>query len=258
MQEIIIRWLTLAPVIVVMGMSKGGLPVSGVALPLLVLLWPEQSETARAAVGFMLPLLCLMDIYGATFYHGKADWKEIRALLPATLVGIIVASIFFVANHSIAVTDKALKLSIGGFGIFFTFWNAFGKKILKGKTAHQWKGRSAWFGFLAGLSSTIAHAGGPVMQMNLLPKGWKKEQFAATTIYFFLILNALKLIPFALLGRFTPASLLHGASFIPLIPVGVLCGVQLVRRMKEQYYRLFIQLVLLSTSIILIYKAINQ
>jgi hypothetical protein len=43
-------------------MSKGGLPVAPVALPILILAWPDRNAAARQAVAFMLPLLCAMDI----------------------------------------------------------------------------------------------------------------------------------------------------------------------------------------------------
>ncbi len=251
-------WAFIAPVIVIMGMSKGGFPVSGVALPLLILLWPEKGESARSAVSFMLPLLCLMDLCGAWFYRKKANWREIFSLLPGTIIGILVASLFFVMEGGLSVTDKTLKLLIGSLGLIFTFWNLFGRRLFSKHFVRERRGRSAFYGFLAGISSTIAHAGGPVMQMNLLPKGWTKERFAATTVYYFLILNALKLIPFSIAGRFNSERLLYSATFIPLIPVGVICGVLLVRVTKEAHYRLLIQSVLLITSIILIYKAVQS
>ena len=110
------EWLGISLVIIIMGMSEGGLPIAGLTLPLLVLIWPEQGEAARSAVSFMLPLLCTMDLIGVILYRGKPDWSHVKMLLPATIAGILVASLFFVSDKGISVSDQMLKLVIGLLG----------------------------------------------------------------------------------------------------------------------------------------------
>jgi len=246
------EWFGIALVIFIMGMSKGGFPISGITLPLLVLLWPEQGEAARSAVSFMLPLLCIMDISGALMYRGKIDWQHIKKLTPGMLFGILVASIFFVSEQGLAVSDQVLKIVIGLLGLIFSCFHLIAKKI----TFKDSRYRPFGFGFGAGFTSTIAHAAGPVMQMYLLPYHLEKKIFAGTTVYFFLLLNALKLIPFALLGRFSTRQLLLDLKFLPIIPIGVLTGYFLVAVMKEKQYILFIRLSLAITSLLLIIKAL--
>ena len=165
------EWFGIAIVILIMGMSKGGLPISGVALPLLVLLWPEPGQAARSAVSFMLPLLCMMDVVGVILYRGKPDWRHIRKLLLPTICGILVASIFFVSDKGLSFSDRTLKLVIGFLGLAFTGWQLWGKKAaaIVIKKAGTDGYRPAVYGFSAGLVSTIAHAAGPVMQMYFLP-----------------------------------------------------------------------------------------
>lgn len=251
-------WLGIGLVIFIMGMSKGGFPVSGIALPLLVLLWPEQGKAARAAVSFMLPLLCIMDIVGALMYRKTADWTQIRKLLPGMGLGIIAASIFFVADQGIAVSDRLLKLVIGLLGLLFSGWYLAGRPLPKTLASKITGNRAGIFGFGAGFTSTIAHAAGPVMQMYLLPENLPKRVFAGTTVYFFLILNAAKLLPFALLGRFSTDQLFLNLRFLPVIPVGVLCGYALVQLMREKQYTWFIHVSLALTSTILIIKALLE
>jgi len=252
-------WIGISIVIVIMGMSKGGLPIAGVALPLLVLLWPEQGQAARSAVSFMLPLLCAMDLVGVMLYRGKPDWSHIRKLLPATFAGIVVASIFFVSDKGISVSDQTLKLVIGALGLMFTGWNFWGKKRFAPNQTLIRSGtnRARVYGFFGGFTSTIAHAAGPVMQMYFLGTGLHKTQFAATTIYFFVFLNAVKLIPFALLGRFSHEQLVMDLKMLPLIPFGVLLGFFTVRIMKEHHYTHFIHITLFLTSSLLIYRALT-
>lgn len=253
------EWLGICLTILIMGMSRGGLPVSGVTLPLLILLWPEQGQAARSAVSFMLPLMCVMDIIGVVLYRGKPDWYHIKKLLVPTIAGVLVASLLFVSDSGISFSDRALKLHIGLIGLLFTAWHLWGKSLLKspGETAATDRLRPALFGFSGGFTSTIAHAAGPVMQMYFLPTGLAKTQFAATTVYFFLFLNAIKLIPFTLLGRFNREQLIANLWMLPIIPIGVLIGYAVVLTMQERYYRRFIYLVLSLTSGLLVYNALT-
>ena len=116
-------WIGLS--LFLIGMSKGGFPVGAVALPILILVWPVQAHSARAAVGFMLPMLCLMDIVALCFYWKYVKWGRLIYLIPATLTGVVVASYLFVSDSAmISVSDKALKLLIGLLGIVFVIYFA--------------------------------------------------------------------------------------------------------------------------------------
>ena len=155
-------------------------------------------------------------------------------------------------------SDQTLKLVIGILGLLFTVWNFWGKhRFTHGQTLiRSTRNRARFYGFFGGFTSTIAHAAGPVMQMYFLGTGLPKTQFAATTIYFFVFLNAIKLIPFALLGRFTKEQLFLDLKMLPLIPVGVLMGYFIVRIMKEEHYTTFIHIMLFLTSVLLIYRTL--
>ena len=58
-----------------MGMAKGGFPVGLLALQLVVLLWPGTTDPTRSAMGFMLPMLCVMDIFAVAIYRKHIAWK---------------------------------------------------------------------------------------------------------------------------------------------------------------------------------------
>jgi uncharacterized membrane protein YfcA len=238
-------------------MSKGGFPVGAIALPILILVWPAQAHAARAAVGFMLPMLCLMDIIALCFYWKHVKWGRLIYLMPATLLGVGVASYLFVSDSAmISVSDQALKLLIGLLGIVFVVYFAAKKWILRHIHASQpfW-GKGTVFGFGAGVTSTLAHAAGPVMQMYLLPQQLDKKSFAGTSCAFFWILNLVKLIPFAMLGRIQPDNLKLGAVLLPVIPVGVALGWWLTHKTEQKHYTILIYAVLLITSVTLILKA---
>lgn len=249
-------WIGLS--LFLIGMSKGGFPVGAIALPILIIVWPSQAQAARAAVGFMLPMLCLMDIVALGFYWRHVKWGRLVYLMPATILGVIVASYLFVSDSAmIAVSDKALKILIGLLGIIFVAYFAAKKWILRHIHASEptW-GKGAVFGFGAGITSTLAHAAGPVMQMYLLPQQLEKKNFAGTGCAFFWMLNLIKLLPFAMLGRIQADNLKLGAVLLPVIPVGVALGWWLTHKTEQKHYTILIYAVLLVTSVTLIFKAL--
>jgi uncharacterized membrane protein YfcA len=241
------------------GMSKGGFPVGAVALPVLILVWPEQAQAARAAVGFMLPMLCLMDIVALLLYRRHVQWGRLVYLIPAAVLGVTAASFLFVSDESalVALSDRALKILIGVLGVLFVIYFAAKKWILRHIHASipTW-GKGSMFGLAAGITSTLAHAAGPVVQMYLLPQQLEKKKFAATGCAFFWMLNLIKLIPFSLCGRIQADNLKLGAMLLPVIPLGVALGWWLTHKTEQRHYTLLIYTVLLVTSVTLILKAL--
>ncbi len=249
-------WIGLS--LFLIGMSKGGFPVGAIALPILILVWPTQAQAARAAVGFMLPMLCVMDIVALSFYWRKVQWGRIIYLMPATVLGVAVASFLFVSDEAlVAVSDRVLKILIGGIGILFVAYFAAKRWILRHLHASEpnWT-KGSVFGFMAGITSTLAHAAGPVMQMYLLPQQLEKKKFAGTSCAFFWMLNLIKLLPFVLLGRIHPENLKLGAALLPVIPLGVALGWWLTHKTEQKHYTVLIYAVLLVTSVTLILKAL--
>jgi uncharacterized membrane protein YfcA len=93
------------------------------------------------------------------------------------------------------------------------------------------------------------------MQMYLLPQKLPKKNYVATNGAFFLVVNLVKLLPFAYLGRITKGSLLLGGSMLPVLPIGVALGWWLTRKTSQEHYTLLIYATLLITSVLLIIRA---
>jgi len=99
--------------------------------------------------------------------------------------------------------------------------------------------RGFFWSAVSGLTSTIAHAGGPPMSIYLLPLRLDKAVMVGTTVVFFAVINAVKLVPYAWLGLFDARNLATSAVLAPLAPVGIWCGVKLMRRIPEAlFYRI--------------------
>lgn len=242
-----------------LGMSKGGFPAGAIALPLLILVWPEPISAARSAVAFMLPLLCVMDLVAFAFYRRHIRWELLRPLFPAMLAGVALAAVLFVSDqrHLIAVSDRGLRILIGIVGISFCLYQLVQAQLYSHLLYTNSGSRRLHilFGFSAGILSTLAHAAGPVMQMYLLPKHLPKRQFAGAAAGFFLVLNAVKLIPFSAMGRFSRTDLLLGLRMLPLIPFGVAAGYGLVHWIPARIYRIVIYSALFVTSVTLLLRA---
>ncbi len=241
-------------------MAKGGFPVGSIALPVIVLVWPDQSEAARSAVAFMLPMLCVMDVFAVGFYRRHIVWRQIVPLFPSMLVGVALGAFLFVSSSSpvLSISDRGLKLLIGLIGIIFTLYQIYRRWILERIKSHQ-SGLITHIvlGLSAGITSTMAHAAGPLMQMYLLPKHLPKLSFAGTSAAFFLVLNLVKVVPFWMMGRFSHDGLKLGVQLLPVIPFGVAIGYMLVRLVPQHTYRKFIHAVLAIASVSLVINALS-
>ncbi len=254
--------LPVALCIFLLGMSKGGFPIGSVALPLLILIWPGTLEPAKEVVAFMLPLLCCMDIFAVCFYRRHIQWRRILPLIPGSLIGVLIGSLFFVSAHNaiLSVSDGALRILIGIIGILFVAYRLARQWLLRKlpATDHPAQLTSTLFGGAAGITSTVAHAAGPLAQIYYLMQDLPKMQLAATMAGYFFGLNLVKLIPFILLGRLESQTLLLGTVMLPVVPLGVGAGYLIVRALKSHWYIAFIHAILLATSVILIWSAIGS
>ncbi|MBM4143257.1 MAG: sulfite exporter TauE/SafE family protein [Lentisphaerae bacterium] len=243
--------------VLLISMSKGGFPIGNLAIPVLILVWPDPERAARGAVAFMLPMLCVMDLFAVCLYRRRIRWDVLRPLAGGTVLGVLLATLCFVsADRSLlAVSDRVLKLSIGMLGLAFVLYQYARARILRRMRGHRPGAlRAHALGVTAGLTSTLAHAAMPVMQMYLLPRGLPKKEFAATTAAYFWALNLLKVLPFVWGGRFSGGDLALGALMLPLIPAGVLIGYAIVHVSSPRVYAGFIYAALAVTSVLLVFK----
>jgi hypothetical protein len=70
----------------------------------------------------------------------------------------------------------------------------------------------------------------------MLPRGLNKEIYTGTSVIFFAAANAIKLIPYGMLGQLSVTNLTVSGSLLPLVPIGVFLGVWINRRLKEDTF----------------------
>lgn len=119
---------------------------------------------------------------------------DLVLLVPGLVIGIGIGYfVFRVLDHrAIAILMAAITLAFVG------LWLIRGAEV----TAHpRSRPKAVAAGFTSGITTMVAHSGGPPLAMYLLPLGLTKEVYAGTTSLFFTVGNATKLLPWLLLSQ---------------------------------------------------------
>ncbi|SCK12686.1 sulfite exporter TauE/SafE family protein [Vogesella sp. LIG4] len=220
-------WLVSAVAILLTGVAKGGFGgvFGGIAVPLMSLVMPPE-----AAAALTLPLLCLMDLSSVKLYWRRWDTHELRLMLSGALLGIGLGALAFglLPAWSVKLVIGLLALLFAAQRLWLRFFPATPRQMgpLAGRIA----------GLFGGLTSTLAHAGGPPVLVYLFSRPLSKERFVATLAVFFTVVNLVKLLPYLALHLFTATVLWQCLLLSPLVPLGVWLGVRLQRRMPEQAF----------------------
>lgn len=228
------------------GLSKGGLPAVGMlSVPLLSLVM----SPVNAAV-MLLPIYVISDLAGIWLYRRDFSAPNLRILIPAGLLGVLLGWL-----TAAQVSDRAITLMIGAMGIGFCL-NVWLRKSanVPAQPVHMAKG---WFwGTLAGFTSFISHAGGPPFQIYLLPQKLPKAQFAGTATLVFAVINAAKIWPYQALRPYSLQSLQGTALLIPVALAGAVLGAWLTRRISDVWFFRVVQISLFAVSIKLVWGAL--
>jgi uncharacterized membrane protein YfcA len=115
-----------------------------------------------------------------------------------------------------------------------------------------------FWGACSGFTSFLAHAGSPPYQVYVLPQRLPKEIYAGTSVIFFATANAIKLIPYSMLGQFSPSNLSVSAALLPLVPIGVLIGRWLNRRLREDIFYAIVMTAIFLVGVKLIWDGANN
>ncbi|MGI9257682.1 MAG: sulfite exporter TauE/SafE family protein [Gammaproteobacteria bacterium] len=220
--------------VLITGISKGGFGgIALLAVPLMSLvISPVQ------AAGIMLPIMIPMDFLSIWVYRKRWDGKNLAILIPAATVGITIGGL--TAGW---VNEDIIRLLVGVIALVFAFHRWRGLRRAKSASgSSKPAGRPPnvlWGGFwgtCAGFTSFLAHAGSPPYQVYMLPRGLSKEIYTGTSVMFFAAANALKLIPYGMLGQLSVTNLTVSGALLPLVPVGVFLGVWINRRLREETF----------------------
>ncbi|WP_425038808.1 sulfite exporter TauE/SafE family protein [Primorskyibacter sp. S187A] len=233
--------LTLAAAILLLGIAKGGFGGVGapVALPIMALVIP-----ADLALGALLPILLAMDCVSVTAHRRAADSKAVLFALPAAVIGVLAGAALLAS-----VPTDIVGIVIGLLAILFALMalTGFGLNI-----SHWPRWTSGLFGGLSGLTSTLAHAGGPPIHIYFLSRGYAPAQFVATSAMFMAGVNVIKIVPFLVVGALNTQALTLALWLAPLALAAAYLGVWIARILPKPAFKLAVNGLLIVTGVKLI------
>jgi len=238
-------WAAAIPAVVMIGLSKGGLgPLGTLAVPILSL-----AISPVHAAGLTLPIFVLSDIVAVISYRHHFDLGILKVMLPAGFLGVGLG--WLTATW---VTDDVVRLIVGGVSVLFAlnYW-------LRGRRAQEPTkpsvSRGGFWGAVAGYTSFVSHSGGPPFQLYVLPLRLEPQVFAGTSVLFFAVINATKLVPYFFLGQFTAANLEMAAVLAPLSIACALGAVWLVKVIDQALFYRVIYALMFAIGLYLIGQA---
>lgn len=210
------------------GFSKSGF--AGVSM-LHVIIFASIFD-AKASTGVLLPMLVIGDICAVCFFGKTVQWKHVGKLLPPTMIGVAIGTLLM------GKIDEAIfKPLVGTIILLLTgiqllrLWNPNAFEKMPHSKLFAWT-----LGLLAGITTMLANAAGPVVALYLLAVALPKLELVGTGAWLFLVVNVFKL-PFSFsLGLIDQNSLLVDLLFAPGIPVGMLLGKWAVKRIPQKSF----------------------
>lgn len=227
------------------GFSKGGLGGLGALLtPILALVLPVAS-----AVGVLLPMLMVGDVFALTIYWKEWDAELVKQMLPAGVIGAI-AGTFLLSWLS----PNHLRIVLGIFVLLVVAYKLISDRIQTIRYQPKpWHAPVA--GFLAGISSGMFNSGGPAFNSYLLLKQVKARPFIATSAIYFAILNLVKAPGFLLTGVLDLRLLLSVWWVFPFIPLGIWIARLTLTRVSPLVFEWIITILLIFSSLWLFWQS---
>ena len=217
-------YVAAAVAVVLSGISKGGLGAAGgLMVPIMSL---TVSPVQAAAIA--LPILLTMDCVGVYAYRNDWDRHQTAVLLPAGIIGLALgwATFRYLNENWIRVLVGCISCSFVTYSVLRRPPAPAAPNLVKGYVC----------GATAGFTTFVAHAGGPPFAIYLLPLRLATAVYVGTTVVYFTVMNALKVVPYAQLGLFDRRTLWTAAVLLPVAVGGMLLGLWLRPRMSPKWF----------------------
>ncbi len=220
------EWAIALVAALIVGVSKSG--IGGLGMLAVVLF--THIIPAKQATGMVLPLLCIGDIVGALNFRQHASWHHIRRLFPWAAAGVVIG--YFSMSR---IDEHQARVLIGGIVLALVLMHVIRRRFSGHEAQH-----GAWFapviGVLAGFTTLVANAAGPLMAVYLLSMRLPKMDYVGTGAVFFLLLNFFK-VPFMIdLGLITTASFSLNLILAPVVIAGAYLGRKLVTKIDQRMF----------------------
>ncbi|MBP7142662.1 MAG: sulfite exporter TauE/SafE family protein [Opitutaceae bacterium] len=226
------QWALLVVGSVFVGMAKTGLAGLGT---LFIAIFASVLPT-KQATGMVLPLLIFGDCIAVATYRRHAQWPQLLRLFPWAGAGVVAG--YFALNR---IDNSQARVLVGATILVLLCLHVWSRSRAAA-LLDRWKeeGPPAPLvivtGFVAGFTTLVANAAGPLMTLYLLALRLPKLNFLGTTAIYFLLLNLFK-VPFMVdLGLIDMSSFKVNLLLAPAVVVGGLAGRRLVHRINQKWF----------------------
>ena len=224
----IFQWSMAALAAFILGLAKGGIKGLGVVIVLLLII----VFGGRASTGILVPMLIAGDIFAVWYYNQHAQWKYLFILLPWMVAGVLLG-VWFGEGMSENLFEKSMALIII-LSLVIMLW----RERRDNAPPPNSKLFGAVFGSVSGFTTMVGNLAGPFSNIYLLAMRLPKDTFIGTAAWLFFIINFVKL-PFHIYvwETITWQSLSLNLKLLPILFVGLLAGVWLVKIMDDRVFR---------------------
>jgi len=210
------------------GVSKTG--IAGLGMLFVVMF--ANVIPAKQSSGFVLPLLIFGDVVAVWSYRAHAKWAHVWRLMPWTAAGVVIG--YFAMGR---IDDRQARVLIGAIILVMVTVQLWRRWRLKPGEVEE---LGAWFapmiGVLAGFTTLVANAAGPLMAIYLLAMRLPKMEYVGTGAVFFLLLNCFK-VPFMVnLGLITGDSFGFNLMLAPAVFIGAMIGRRLLPLINQKLF----------------------
>ena len=155
-----LSWILAVLAAIGIGMAKAGFGGFG----MLAILVMARVLPPRESTGAILPMLVLADVFAISIYHQHARGRFVVKMIPPALAGIICGWLLMPHIPAQAFGPFIGWLTLALIGLVLV--QKYAPKLMSLAVEHP---GIAWpFGWLAGLTTMLANAAGPVMTIYLL------------------------------------------------------------------------------------------
>lgn len=229
------QWLWAILAALLLGVTKAGIAGLGtISILIMADIFP-----AGMSSGVILPMLIIGDIMAVVFYRRHANWPLLGKLIPAALVGVVIGWMLMGKMD-----DAQLRVVIGVVVLLFLLFNLLRDRgIIREERIPEGWAFAGPICVMAGIVTMMMNAAGPLMLVYFLSLRLEKNRFIGTMAWYFLVLNVLK-VPFSMqLGFITFESFVFNLELAPAILVGGMAGIWLVKRLSNQRFQVWVQVI---------------
>lgn len=248
MDHPLLAWV-LAPIATLLiaglkGAFGGGFALLGI--PLLALAMDPLEAGALLA-----PLFLAMDIFALRYWKpGTWSKPDLAVLIPGLAAGVAIgtAVVAYAPRSWVALAMAVVTL-------LFAAKYFLGRGTAEPRPRQPIRGVAA--GAASGITTMLAHAGGPPLAMYLLPLGLPKAVYAGTTSIYFMIANLMKVGPWLMAAPPSVATWWLMGFCALFVPLGVWGGWRLHNALDQARLYWWCHILLVATGLKLLWDGLT-